>query len=332
MGGNVSSRSDIGYSTTSRNFNWRVAGRDVCARNDLKLYTETGSYDPRYGDFRRLAVKRSDRIFPRYFRPYSCLVYLMDLLFSEVVERFYNFLWPMIRISAFLIAAPFFSLQVVSVRIRILLALLLTWMIYPLIDIPVIDPSSMIGLMEVFNQALVGFIMGLILQVVTAALVVGGQTISMSMGLGMANMIDPNVGNVPLLSVFILIFSTLIFLGLGGHIIMLSLLVETFQSLPIGSTVIPTDLFVFIVKWSSMTFLGAVLIALPVMVSLLFINLGIGVITRTAPALNIFAVGFPAMIIAGIILFSVSMTSVGYRIQWLWLESLETIKEGFGLV
>jgi len=256
----------------------------------------------------------------------------MDLLFTEVVERFYNFLWPMIRISAFLIAAPFFSLQVVSVRIRVLLGLLLTWMIYPLIDIPTIDPSSMVGLMEVFNQALVGFIMGLILQVVTAALVVGGQTISMSMGLGMANMIDPNVGNVPLLSVFILIFSTLIFLGLGGHIIMLSLLIETFQSLPIGSTVIPTDLFLFIVKWSSMTFLGAVLIALPVMVSLLFINLGIGVITRTAPALNIFAVGFPAMIIAGIILFSVSMTSVGYRIQWLWLESLDTIKVGFGLV
>ena len=174
--------------------------------------------------------------------------------------------------------------------------------------------------------------MGLILQVVTAALVVGGQTISMSMGLGMANMIDPNVGNVPLLSVFILIFSTLIFLGLGGHIIMLSLLIETFSVLPIGQTVVPSELFAFIIKWSSMTFLGAVLIALPVMVSLLFINLGIGVITRTAPALNIFAVGFPAMIIAGIILFSVSMTSIGYRIQWLWLKSLETIKEGFGLV
>ena len=113
---------------------------------------------------------------------------------------------------------------------------------------------------------------------------------------------------------------------------MLSLLIETFSVLPIGQTVIPSELFAFIIKWSSMTFLGAVLIALPVMVSLLFINLGIGVITRTAPALNIFAVGFPAMIIAGIILFSVSMTSIGYRVQWLWLKSLETIKEGFGLV
>ena len=257
---------------------------------------------------------------------------MMELLVTEVVERFYSFVWPMLRISAFFLVAPFFSLQVVTVRIRVLLAALLSWMIYPFVEIPAIDPSTVTGLVEVFNQVLVGAIMGLILQVVTAALVVGGQTISMSMGLGMANMIDPNVGNVPLLSVFILIFSTLIFLGLGGHIIMLSLLIETFSVLPIGQTVVPSELFAFIIKWSSMTFLGAVLIALPVMVSLLFINLGIGVITRTAPALNIFAVGFPAMIIAGIILFSVSMTSIGYRVQWLWLKSLETIKEGFGLV
>ena len=137
---------------------------------------------------------------------------MMELLVTEVVERFYTFVWPMLRISAFFLIAPFFSLQVVTVRIRVLLAVLLTWMIYPFVEVPVIDPSSVNGLVEVFNQVLVGAIMGLILQVVTAALVVGGQTISMSMGLGMANMIDPNVGNVPLLSVFILIFSTLIFL------------------------------------------------------------------------------------------------------------------------
>ena len=256
----------------------------------------------------------------------------MDLLLNEVVERFYSFIWPMVRISAFLLAAPFFSLQVVSVRIRILLAVLLTWMIYPLLKIPLIDPASLVGVMEIFNQAMVGFIMGIILQVVNAALVVGGQSIAMSMGLGMATMIDPNVGSVPLLSVFILICSTLIFLGLGGHIIILSLLLETFTILPVGSTVISTDLFAFVVKWSSMAFLGAVLIALPVMISLLFINIGIGVITRAAPALNIFAVGFPAMIIAGIVLLSVSMTGVGYRIQWLWLQSLSMMKEGFGLI
>ncbi len=256
----------------------------------------------------------------------------MEILVNEIVERFSSFIWPMVRISAFLLAAPFFSLQVVSLRVRLILGFLLTWMIYPLIEIPVIDPVSVVGVAEIVNQAMVGFVMGVILQVVSAALVVGGQTISTSMGLGMANMVDPNVGNVPLLSVFLLIVSTLIFLGLGGHIIVISLLLETFRNIPIGTTIVSSELLVFVVKWSSMVFLGAVLLALPVMVSLLFINLGIGVITRTAPALNIFAVGFPAMIIAGVILLSISMTSIGYRVQWLWLKSIETIKQGFGII
>ena len=91
----------------------------------------------------------------------------MELLVADVVERFYNLLWPMVRLSAFLIAAPFFSLRAVSVRIRILLALALTWMIYPLTDWPTVDPVSAAGLRELFVQVFIGVLMGLILQVIT---------------------------------------------------------------------------------------------------------------------------------------------------------------------
>ena len=255
----------------------------------------------------------------------------MEILIEDLVSRLYAFIWPMIRVSAFLLIAPFFSLDTVSLRIRIALGFLLTWLIFPLIEIPNIEPASLDGLSIAFDQALIGVTMGVILQVVSAAIVVGGQAISNSMGLGMANMVDPNIGNVPLLSVFLLIISTLIFLGLGGHLLIIIYLVETFKSMPIGQEVIPVDFLRFIVDWSSMVFLGALLLALPIIVSLLFINLGIGVITRAAPALNIFAVGFPAMILAGIILLSISMTSIAYRIQWLWLQSFDTLKAGLGL-
>lgn len=255
----------------------------------------------------------------------------MEILVEDLVSRFYDFIWPMIRVSAFLLVAPFFSLDTVSLRIRIALGFLLTWLIFPLIEIPNIDPISLEGLSIAFDQALIGVTMGVVLQVVSAAIVVGGQAISNSMGLGMANMVDPNIGNVPLLSVFLLIISTLIFLGLGGHLLIIIYLVETFKSMPIGQEVIPIDFLRFIVDWSSMVFLGALLLALPIIVSLLFINLGIGVITRAAPALNIFAVGFPAMILAGIILLSISMTSIAYRIQWLWLQSFDTLKTGLGI-
>jgi flagellar biosynthetic protein FliR len=86
-----------------------------------------------------------------------------------------------------------------------------------------------------------------------------------------------------------------------------------------------------VIQWSSMVFLGAVLLAMPILVSLLFINLGLGVITRAAPALNIFAVGFPAMILAGIILLAMTMNSIGYRIQWLWRQSFEILSQALGL-
>lgn len=255
----------------------------------------------------------------------------MDLLVADVVERFYNLLWPMVRLSAFLIAAPLFSVRAVSLRIRILLALALTWMIYPLTDWPTVDPLSAAGLRELFIQVFIGVLMGLILQVINGALVVGGQAISASMGLSMANMVDPNMGNVPVIAQFLLICSTLIFLGLGGHIIVISMLLESFTLVPIGAAIELSTLFDLVIKWSAMVFLGGVLLALPILVALLFINIGLGVITRAAPALNIFAVGFPAMILAGILLLSMSMSSIGFRIQWLWRQGFETLGQALGV-
>ena len=255
----------------------------------------------------------------------------MDILVAEVVQRFYTLLWPMIRVSAFLLASPFFSLRAVNVRVRVLLAALLTLMIYPLVDWPIIEPYSAAGLREIFNQILIGTVMGMILQIVSGALVVGGQAVSAAMGLGMAIMIDPNMGNVPVISQFFIICSTLIFMGMGGHVLVISLILESFKSLPIGQMIAPDMLMAVLLQWSSMLFLGALLLALPIMVSLLFINIGVGVITRAAPALNIFAVGFPAMIMAGLVLLAASMSTIGYRIQWLWRQSFDVVGQALGV-
>jgi flagellar biosynthetic protein FliR len=255
----------------------------------------------------------------------------MDILVAEVVQRFYTLLWPMIRVSAFLLASPFFSLRAVNVRVRVLLAALLTLMIYPLVDWPIIDPSSAAGLREIFNQILIGTVMGMLLQIVNASLVIGGQAVSSAMGLGMANMIDPNMGNVPVISQFFIICSTLIFMGIGGHVLVISLILESFKTLPVGQMLAPDMLMAVLLQWSSMIFLGGLLLALPIMVSLLFVNIGVGVITRAAPALNIFAVGFPAMIMVGMVLLATSMTSIGYRIQWLWRESFNVVGQALGV-
>ncbi|NDH51821.1 MAG: flagellar biosynthetic protein FliR [Betaproteobacteria bacterium] len=250
----------------------------------------------------------------------------MNLLAADIVERFYTFLWPMLRISALLLAAPIFSLRALTLRVRVLFALALTWMVYPLYQWPVIDPVSAAGLLEIFNQISIGLVMGLVLQIATAALLVAGQAISNSMGLSIANMIDPNLGNVPVIAQFMLILSTLIFVGLGGHAMLLALLVDSFSSVPIGKPLLSQAVLTQLLAWSSMMFLGAVLISLPVMVALLFINIGLGVTTRAAPSLNIFSLGLPAMIIAGFGVLMVALPSMGNRIQWLWLQGFMQVR------
>ena len=255
----------------------------------------------------------------------------MNLLTADIVERFYTFLWPMLRISALMVTAPLFSNNAFNLRLRILLALVLTWLVYPLHSWPRMDPTAASGLAEMFNQIAIGASMGLILQIVVAALVVAGQTIATAMGLSMANMLDPNVGNVPVISQLLLILAMLVFVGFGGHAILLGLISESFHTWPIGTSVLSQDLYGRIIQWSSMMFLGAVLMALPVMVSLLFINVGLGVVTRAAPSLNIFAVGFPAMIIAGFLILIISMESIRGRIEWLWLQGFDVVRDVTGV-
>ena len=81
-----------------------------------------------------------------------------------------------------------------------------------------------------------------------------------------------------------------------------------------------------------MIFLGGLLLALPVMVTLLFINIGLGVATRAAPALNIFSVGFPAMVLVGLGVLFLSLPSVGARIQWLWTQGFVQLRQLLGLL
>jgi flagellar biosynthetic protein FliR len=224
-----------------------------------------------------------------------------------------------------------FSLPALTTRLRVLLALALSVMVYPMFDWPRIDPLSARGLLEIANQITIGLMMGLILQVAIAAVVVAGQAISNSMGLSMAMMIDPNLGNVPTVAQFLIVLATLVFVGLGGHGLLLAMLVESFSSLPVGTFVIVEQSWRQVLAWSSMMFLGAVLIALPVMVTLLFINIGIGVITRAAPSLNIFAVGLPATIVMGFVVLIMSMANIGSRLQWLWTQSLVQTRTLVGL-
>jgi flagellar biosynthetic protein FliR len=158
-----------------------------------------------------------------------------------------------------------------------------------------------------------------------------GQSISTAVGLSMAMLMDPNLGNVPVVAQFVLILASLIFVSLGGHTMLLALVVDSFSSLPIGKGLLTTDAWTHFLKWSSMIFLGALLMALPVMITMLFVNIGLGVATRAAPSLNIFSLGLPVMIVAGFVLMMVTLPSMAARIEWLWLQGFIEIRGQIGL-
>ena len=251
----------------------------------------------------------------------------MTFFVAELVEMLQTFMWPFVRVSAVMMTAPLFSQRAMNLRLRILIGFVLTWMIYPFIDIPQVDPFSIGALYGLFNKVTVGALMGVTLQIVTAAIVVSGHAVSSSMGLGMANMMDPNLGNVPTLSQFLLIIGLLVFLALGGHLVLISVLVQSFTSVPVGSGLLSTDAISGFLAWSSQVFIGAVIMVLPVMLGLLMINACLGVISRASPSLNVFAVGFPALIPIGFGMVLLSMVVIISKMEGLWFQAFQTLNE-----
>jgi flagellar biosynthetic protein FliR len=134
------------------------------------------------------------------------------------------------------------------------------------------------------------------------------------------------MGNVPLVSQFMLILATLIFLGVGGHMLIIGILLRSFETYPVGMAFIGQSTYGTLIEWSTMIFVGGVLLALPIMVALLLVNIGVGVITRAAPSLNIFAVGFPVFFMTGYAVLILSLAGIGSRMQWLWMEGIEQVK------
>lgn len=251
----------------------------------------------------------------------------MFAVWDDVLALFYTFLWPMTRISACLIAAPILSSTSVNTRLRVSLAMVLTILIYPLHDWPIVDVLSGAGLVLFLEQVVIGVMMGLILQIVFAAVSAAGEFVSLSMGLGFAMMADPNSGvQTPVISQFLVILATLVFVSIGGHLILIELLLDSFRLWPIGEPQLEMAMVWDLLQWSVLLFTGATMIALPAMVVLLLTNSAMGVVSRAAPSLNVFAVGFPLTLLMGIVVLIVLLPSFMGNVQSLWFEAFQQIR------
>jgi flagellar biosynthetic protein FliR len=218
-------------------------------------------------------------------------------------------LWPFLRISALLVVAPIFSAGSVTVRVRLLLAVLFVALVAPLLPAPIgVDPLSGVGFLIALREIAIGLVMGFLLQMVFSTVVVAGETLAMSMGLGFAMSVDPQNGvQVPVVSQLNVILATLLFLAIDGHLLLLAALADSFQVLPIDGAGLDAVTFGNLVGLGGQIFASALLLALPALTAVLMVNIAFGVITRAAPQLNIFAVGFPVTIMVGFIFMLLSL-------------------------
>jgi flagellar biosynthetic protein FliR len=206
--------------------------------------------------------------------------------------------------------APVFGSRIVPLRIRLGLSLAVTLAVGPMVmpetSLPLL--TSFTAGFVVVHEIVLGIAIGFTLQMIFDAVVIGGQTIAMSMGLGFAMMVDPQRGiSVPVLSQFFVIMGMLIFLALGGHLALIRMLADSFELLPIGETLGGNGLWT-LVSWGTQMFAGAVRVAIPAVAALLVVNIAFGVMSRAAPTLNLFAIGFPTTMLLGflVLLFNIA--------------------------
>lgn len=231
---------------------------------------------------------------------------------AQLSQWMADFFWPLLRIGALIMAAPVLNIRQIPTRFKVLLAVLITWLVAPLLPpMPVVDTFGAQALLIAAQQLAIGVAIGFLLQLVFGALVFGGQIMAYSMGLGFAHMMDPQNGvQIPVVSQYWMILAMLAFLLSNGHLVLIGLLADSFTVLPVAADGLSRAGIWELVAWAGRMFAAGVAMALPVLVSLLLVNIGMGVVTRAAPQLNIFAVGFPVTLAMGFLLMWATVPQV----------------------
>ena len=239
------------------------------------------------------------------------------------------YLWPFVRIGGCLMVAPVFSASFVPVRGRLILAAAITVLVAPLLPAQSAMAFSGEGFVILVQQLLIGIAFGFAISLTFDAIALAGQLLANSMGLSFAFNMDPIHGaSTPVVAQFYTILVTLTFLVLNGHLTLLQVLV--FKTLPVGTSGLGAAGLWQICLWGSQLFSGGLLVALPGVTALLVVNLAFGVVSRAAPSLNLFAIGFPVTLVCGLAIVIYGLPSVQgsfvnlLRDAFLMLGSLST--------
>lgn len=253
---------------------------------------------------------------------------MLALTDTQISTWVASFILPLFRVTAVLMSMPVFGTTLVPGRVRLYLAVAITVVIAPgLPPMPPVNALDLSALMLVAEQILIGALLGFSLQLFFQAFVVAGQIISIQMGMAFASMIDPTNGvNTAVIGQFLTMLVTLLFLAMNGHLVVFEVLTESFTTMPVGSAMLVNHF------WDIAGKLGwvlgaAMLLVLPAITALLVVNIAFGVMTRAAPQLNIFSIGFPLTLVLGMVIFWITLGDILNQYQPLATQALQLLRD-----
>lgn len=224
---------------------------------------------------------------------------------------------PFVRISAAMMAAPLFSHRAIPRQIRLGVALMLAMLLMPwqpaMSDF---NPLGLQGLLLTANELILGICLGFMLQLVFEAVMFAGQFVATGMGLGFASVIDQQQGiSVAVMGQFYMLITMLLFLAMNGHLAFIQLLADSFVAWPVGTAVVQPETFGVLLAAIGDMLRNALGIALPAVVALLVVQIAMGVMSRAAPSLNLFSVGFPVTLMLGLLVVERTLPALLPQVQ-----------------
>ena len=238
----------------------------------------------------------------------------MGINFLEplMLEALDSVMWPFCRIAGFFMAAMAFSGATVPARVRALLSLALTFCFFPII--PAINSDiqafSTLGIITTLSQVIIGAGLGFMTQYIAQCFVLAGQAVAMQTGLGFASLVDPVSGtNAPVVGQFFTVLTTLVFFAVDGHLVFIRLLLLSFETLPIAPGAFTPPHLSAIIYFGATMFQCALSMSISAICSLLVVNFTFGVMTRAAPQLNVFSMGFAISMTVGLLVLMISLNS-----------------------
>ncbi|OPX56801.1 flagellar biosynthetic protein FliR [Oceanospirillum multiglobuliferum] len=240
-----------------------------------------------------------------------------------------GFLWPLFRVAGFFMTVPLIGSQILSANIRLLFTVVITLAILPMVPpVPQIDMISVQAFLVIAQQVMIGVAFGFVVQIVYQVFALAGQIFAMQAGLGFASMADPANGvNTTVMAQFLVIGANLLFVTLNGHLALIQIIADSFRLIPIGYTGIDREFFWELVNLGGWMFSAAFLIVLPGIVALLMVQAGLGIVTRAAPQLNIFSLGFPFMMVFSLFIAWLGMLTIEPHFQAVFEFGLSFLRD-----